>query len=510
MTALNLNEWMNKRFNIHQPAFNYRVLFAAAIVFIITAYNSDGYYGTDEQFHIIEFAKIKLGLNQVSDMPWGYNERFRSSVQPVICLLVFKFAGILHISDPYTFAFLLRLLSACLALGIIYHFICHTQHLVSAKNARIAYHLLSYFLWFIPFLSVRFSAETWGGLFFLFTLTLYFSLKQQSKRYFLIGCALGLSFLFRFQMIFAAVGFVLYLMIVDKLSLKAIGSLIAGSCIVLLAGNMLDCWFYGTPVFTLWNYFYAFFDNTIHEDSAGFGTSPWYTYLEQLLRDPGYFLGVTLILAIIVLIVKQPKNIFLWSFLSFFIIHSCIGHKEERFIFPVIYLFPVMLILAYEMTVSYLRGAVLSIFNYLLVSILLLLNFIGLFFLGICFAGNGKIVITKYIHDHYSEKPIHIVQSSWHDVYDKHGNIIPYKEKTMDQVVIGNLCDLTDSILIPGKENLLIIQKRSLELKSCASAISEHHFVLKKQSVPTWFEWINNNFYYGFDGLDIYMVYRKE
>lgn len=501
---------MTNHSELSQPPIYKWILFTAALVYIITAYNSYGYFAPDEQFHIIEFANLKSGLHQVSDMPWGYAEEFRSTLQPTICYFLFKLLNFLNITDEYVLSFFLRLLSAFTSLLIIHYFIRSTEHLIQHKNAKIAYYLLSYFTWFVPFVSVRFSAEAWGGLFFLTAFIVYFNPKISSRKFFLAGCMLGLSFLFRFQMAFASFGFVLWLIVIDKATFKQIIHLIAGGLLVALLGNLLDCWFYGHTEFTLWNYLYAFYDNTANHGSSRFGTSPWYAYLEELFRIPGYFLGACYILAIAILLIAKPKNIFIWSFLVFFIIHSFIPHKEERFLFPVIYLLPVILIAAYEIMLPFFNGFLKITIQYVFLPLLILINCTGLIAVSTSLAGNGKMAIVQYIHAAYGEKPINLIQSNWGDVYDKHTHIIPYNEKKINRISIDNLCNLTDSVIVKGVENLLVIQKRSLELKSCAASLDENHFIMKKQSVPVWVEWLNDNVYNGFDKLDIYVLYQKE
>jgi len=59
-----------------QKESQYRLL--AALAFFIAALFSVGYHHFDEHFQIMEFAGLKLGLNQESAMPG--NMRFRSGL----------------------------------------------------------------------------------------------------------------------------------------------------------------------------------------------------------------------------------------------------------------------------------------------------------------------------------------------------------------------------------------------------------------------------------------------
>ncbi|HSH65011.1 MAG TPA: hypothetical protein VLB84_04240, partial [Bacteroidia bacterium] len=166
---------------------------------------------------------------------------------------------------------------------------------------------------------------------------------------------------------------------------------------------------------------------------------------------------------------------------------------------------PILLILAYEHIYTFLNRSV----NYLFGLALIITNSIGLIVMGTT-AGNSKMEIVKYIHDKYGEKPINLIQCTYTDVYDKHGGIIPYPEKQMSTTFIGNLCDINDSLFQPERENLLVTQKRNLLFKSCATLIPIKNFVLEKQSIFSWVEWLNERFYNGFDDLDVYVLYKKK
>ncbi len=494
-------------FNNFRPATYHWILFIATIVFGITAWNSHGHFCADEHFQIIEFARLKMGINKPVDMPWEFKEQIRSTIQPVICFFLFKCFNFVNITDLFVIGFLLRLLTAAFAIYSIHRFIICTEHLIQNKNARIAYYVLSYFIWFIPFISVRFSSETWGGLFFLNALTVHFNSKQQASKSLLIGCMLGLSFLFRFQTAFASLGFVLWLIVVDKMNMKELGKLIVGSLISLLIGFLIDRWFYGNFVFTPWNYFYA---NLVKDIASVFGVSPWYEYFRLLWILPGHFLGVLIMLSFLLLLFTKPKNIAVWCILPFFIVHSLIPHKEERFLFPMVYLLPILLISAYEKLAELIQGKVLIILNFLFIAFFITLNSAGLLIMAGRSAGIGRMGLVKYIHDHYHDKPINFIYCTYADIRDKHGGIVPYEEKKMHLKEINNLCDLSDSLIVPGEENILVIRKENLELESCNTTISENHFVLQEQSVSELGQWFNEYIYGAFSDEDIYQLYTQE
>jgi phosphatidylinositol glycan class B len=191
-------------------------------------------------------------------------------------------------------------------------------------------------------------------------------------------------------------------------------------------------------------------------------------------------------------------------------VHSTIPHKEERFMFPMVYLLSFLLMSAYEKLRALVKGPVISTLNYLFVLFFISLNSVGLFVMANRSAAIGKMEMVRYIHVHYPHKPVNLIYCVFGDVLDKHGGIIPYEEKKLHTREIKNLCALSDSLIIPGEENILVIKKEHLQLESCSTTISENHFILQKQSIPVWVEWLNDNIYNGFNPTDVYELYRHE
>ncbi len=485
----------------------YYILFIAAIAYTVTAFNSRGYFHADEHFQIIEFARLKLGLNSPDHMPWEYGDQIRSTIQPVICLIVFKLLYALNISDPYLLSFFVRLLSALFALYSIHLFIIHTSPFIKNRYLRITYSLLSFFIWFVPFISVRFSSETWAGLIFLSSLTVYFNNRIQAKKYFFIGCLLALSFLFRFQMAFAAVGFILWLILVNKNSIKQIGQLFLGGSLILVIGTLVDCWFYGNFVFTPWNYFNA---NIIQGVASEFGTSPWYAYICDLFILPGFPFGILILLCILTLILTEPKSVYVWCLLPFILLHSIVPHKEDRFLFPLVYLLAFILCSAYQKWMYFLKPRLLKGITYLIILILIPVNLTGLTAMGTRAPAIGKMEIVFYIHSHYPSSTVNLIFCAYADAYDMHVGVRPYLDENVHVREINNLCELSDSLLVPEAKNILVIRKENLRMMSCSATIPDKHFVLKKQSIPKWLEWLNDNIYFGFDSLSIMELYEQE
>ena len=305
----------------------------ALILYSITAYNSLGYYHADEHYQIIEFAGHKLGTHTANELPWEFKDQIRPALQPTICYFVFLAFEQLNITDPYDLSFLLRLFTALLALIITRFFVNKTLPLFETPTQKIAYIALSYFLWFIPVISVRFSSETWSGLFLMLALGIYFQKNESVKKSFLLGLILGLSFLFRYQMALVIGSLLIWMLFVQKSNLKYGMGIALGLGSMLFAGLLVDSWFYETWVFTPWNYFYF---NIIKDVASKFGTEPWYYYLYESISSMSYIIGIPVFLAFISLVILKPKNILVWIIFPFILFHSIIPHKELRFIFPLV------------------------------------------------------------------------------------------------------------------------------------------------------------------------------
>jgi len=483
------------------------VLAVAAILFFITAYNSHGFYHPDEHYQIVEFAQAKLGIIDTKTLAWEYHEQIRPTAQPMLCFFVLKVLHAFKIVNPYHQTLCLRLLTAFFALIAIHFFVKNTQNFFENKIIQKGYYLLSYFLWFIPFLSVRFSSETWAGLLFLLALTLLLKNINKKIPYFQIGILLGLSFLFRFQMAFALLGLFLWLFFANKTKIYSLFMLSLGFLVILIFGFCLDSWFYGEFVITPWNYFYS---TILDSDTPNFGTSPWYFYLTKLISFPNYIVGISFVVSMIFLLLKTPKNIFLWCFIPFVLVHSFVPHKEERFIFPLAYLFAIILTMAFHLLYDLIRKrTVFKTFNHVFLFLFFATNLVGLLVMGYQGADKGRIAMTKFVYDNYKERPVKVLFFSNSNPYNPwhFGPIRFYSPPNLqDQVYINDIDVLNVHPPLEGYDNLLFIKKTYLQNSEVVRELEERGYVFKQQSVPLWIEKIYK-LHDNFPNMWIYTLY---
>jgi phosphatidylinositol glycan class B len=155
---------------------------------------------------------------------------------------VFKTCEFFSIINPYSQTIVLRLITAIISLLII-HFFTNTCRKFIAPEYWKIFLILSYFLWFLPFLNVRFSSETWSGLMLLLSVGMVLRNPKSNSTFLLIGVILGLSFLFRYQIAFAIAGLLGWLIVIKKE--KTVSLILISSSFLLLVvlGIIIDSLF---------------------------------------------------------------------------------------------------------------------------------------------------------------------------------------------------------------------------------------------------------------------------
>ncbi|MBS1665451.1 MAG: hypothetical protein JST68_30700, partial [Bacteroidetes bacterium] len=197
------------------------------------------------------------------------------------------------------------------------------------------------FSWWIPYTRTLFSSEMLSSLLF-FGAVFYYVVKKDSRWLvpFLTGLLFALSFYARFQTAFAIVGFGAWMLFFEKKYLKLL-PLVIGFGLGIAANVQLDHDFYHQWVFTPYNYYKV---NILEGKAAGFGTSPFIVYIGELI-------GITFAPPISILllyfgfraaIVKKLSNPLVLPVLLFIVGHCIVSHKEDRFLFPVLSVLPIL------------------------------------------------------------------------------------------------------------------------------------------------------------------------
>ncbi|GHT61458.1 hypothetical protein AGMMS50239_12400 [Bacteroidia bacterium] len=456
-----------------------------SLICIFTAIYSTGYHHPDEHYQLIEFAGLKGGWNTGANLTWEYDAQIRPALQPMIALSVFQLSGLFGVESLFLLAMGLRFLTALLSCCCIGVFI--RSFLPSIKKSyHTAFILLSFLLWFLPAINVRFSSETWAGLSLLLAVALIHSEKKRTPlAYIGIGVLLGLSFVFRFQMAIALAGLFLWLVFIKRENITTLSYLFSGGLLVVAGGFLLDSWFYGNWVFTPYNYYKA---NIVEGIASNFGTAPWYFYPEQLINRPTPLIGFLLLVAILLFCFFEYKNPVVWILLPFLLVHSLIPHKELRFLFPVVNYFPLVLILAWQKIISLWNVQTLKAVLYPVLGIALIVNTGGLVMLSFKPAGYGNIGMLQYIHNHYDRVNLYTI--AWSNPYIL-GNMkgLTPRFYANEKVTIKSLSEALDarSLEKSGNNDLVMLLASYHERRY----LEEAGFTVEKRSIPAWVEWMD-------------------
>lgn len=149
----------------------------------------------------------------------------------------------------------------------------------------------------------------------------------------LSGLLVSLAFQFRYQMAFAAFGLLAWLLVYRKLDLLHWTYLSVGALIGLGIGFAADQWLYGSWQFTPYIYFQS---NILEGKAATFGVSPWWFYFTESFKNLGLGINLLVFALLFIGLYRSWKHPFTWIFIPFLFAHILVGHKELRFMFPML------------------------------------------------------------------------------------------------------------------------------------------------------------------------------
>ena len=306
---------------------------------LIACFFSQGHFHFDEHFQILEFLNFKLGNVESTQLPWEFAAQIRPWGQVFIYFIITKFLAFLNVTDPFTLPIFFRFATAGLAITAL----LLTIKFIQRKSPHQLFFPIILTLWFWPFLAARISSECFNGLLF-YNCILFYLLQVSSLRSakFVIFFVMLAAVWGRVQLAPSLLGFCLWAYFIER-SLR--GHLLLMLC-AFMAATMLnltiDFWGYNSWTLTPWNYFYQ---NLLAHRASNFGVSAWYSYFPWLITKSGNpIAGLAVLSALFFLWLRRPTSLVTWITLPFILLHMLFGHKELRFLFPMAFFIPIILL----------------------------------------------------------------------------------------------------------------------------------------------------------------------
>jgi phosphatidylinositol glycan class B len=141
--------------------------------------------------------------------------------------------------------------------------------------------------------------------------------------------------------------------------------------------------------------FYVYLIQNLYFDIEYYGTTPYYYYLVLITKHFYFPFGLFFLISFLICILINRNNILVWLCLPFFLIHSYIGHKELRFLFPILLLTPFFFIESYTFFKKYNNFLLKALFKFIVI-----LNIIYFVILNFNFYSN-RIALFKFIDRNY-------------------------------------------------------------------------------------------------------------
>lgn len=316
------------------------------LVLLVAAVFSAGFHHWDEHFQILEFAGWKLGLSPAEALTWEFGAKLRPALQPMLVVLLHKLLALFGTPDPFLLTMLLRVGTAALSFFGIVLLVCgqlRDNPALAEPVLRRWYLFLSFFLWFGVYNAVRFSSEGLSTALFLiaFVLVLHGRWRSTELRYLAAGLMMGAAFVLRYQTGLMIAGLLLWELFIRRTTIKHVALAALGIMVFTAVGIVVDRWFYGTWTLTLWTYLA---ENLIEGKAAAFSTEPWWDYFAEILERGVPPFSLLYLLPPFVVFLFRRKDPLTWVVLPFLLVHMLIGHKELRFLFPLLGLLPLLII----------------------------------------------------------------------------------------------------------------------------------------------------------------------
>lgn len=336
------------------PGFPLGPFLAAALaVHLIAAWCNGGFLNADEHYQIIEFAQYKLGRQVAAGLAWEFAARMRPAFQPWIAAGAIRLGEAIGVASPFAVAFALRVVSALLAMWVSFELSVRTLRDVESQVLKRLALSVSFFFWLTPTVHGRFASENWGGALLVAGLCLMLDAAdrwgERPARRVLPAIGAGLTwsaaFYCRFQIGASIVGAVFWLLLIRRARLPLILVIAVSFAVGCAVNEVLDHWLYGVWTLVPYNYFVV---NLVQGKAATFGTAPWWMILVYVavVLIPPYSLIVIAVVGAGCWYARRA--LLVWTMAPFVVLHAVVGHKEPRFLIPMLFFIGPLLAVSIE------------------------------------------------------------------------------------------------------------------------------------------------------------------
>jgi len=313
------------------------------LILVLTALTAIGTYHPDQHFAVIEFGLYLMGRPNGAFRMWEVEAQLLPSLKMYGFAGYMKLMEALSITDRYAMLAILRVIVSLLNLSVFAGIILYNVPPEKKTALHSALFLLC-FSWCFPYIRTAYSAELLSYTRFFGGCLFYQVRKDRGLArpwdYLLTGVLFGLAFYCRFQIAFAGIGFLAWVFLTRKNYWGGL-ALIALSFLAVAALNTwLDSRLYHELVFTPERYFRV---NILEGKAASFGTNSVWFYVSilagVLLAPP---ISIYLFATCFRPLFTKWRDLYVLCAFFFLLAHALVGHKEDRFLFPVFGLLPLL------------------------------------------------------------------------------------------------------------------------------------------------------------------------
>lgn len=363
---------------IHRKDYIYAYL-TAVFIYTVTAVFSVGYEQASEHFHIIEFALFKMGINQPAELDGLFTAHIQSGFQPFLAYLSLNAFQFLGIQNPFTQIAIIRIFMGLFCLAASLLGVKALLPSIKEETLHIPLIILTPLLWFLPFISVRFSPETLSGSLFLLAFSLVLFRRNPLSSSFIYkipwvipGVIMGLAADSFSLTAIVVLSFVLWLVFYGKEKGAHIALLITGIAAGLAIGTAASYWLYGDVCFPFLNNFTHLLYSPVPERSI----TPWYYWLLEIFMSSGFIVGIVVLLCLFSFWIWHIKNPVTWITMPFLAFCVFLPDVKICTLFPLAFYIPYIIVYSAQdlliFTEKYL-GPRISSFGFHTITILFLL-----------------------------------------------------------------------------------------------------------------------------------------